>query len=171
MVAEQSFQANRRRALLDERQKLLQAHYAGAIPLVLLKSEQDRITQELAAAESRLGDVEQRLAQTLQHLEEVLALVGDCPRAHLIAPSTIRRHFNQAFFTALYVSDDETVRGELAAPFALLLDKRLRDAVPVPEAAAELVPAGRSSDAGEVRGLFAAQFNINKPPTAYGSRV
>ena len=33
----------RQRKLLDERSKLLEAHYAGAIPLDLLKTEQDRI--------------------------------------------------------------------------------------------------------------------------------
>jgi hypothetical protein len=37
----------RQRRLLDERAKLLEAHYAGAIPLDLLKTEQDRISVEL----------------------------------------------------------------------------------------------------------------------------
>jgi hypothetical protein len=38
--------------LNDERQKLLTAHYAGAVPLDVLKSEMDRLAQEMTAADS-----------------------------------------------------------------------------------------------------------------------
>lgn len=41
--------------LKDERQKLLDGYYAGAIPVDLLNSEQDRIGRGLSEAESRLG--------------------------------------------------------------------------------------------------------------------
>ena len=40
--------------LLAERDKLLQAHYADAIPLDLLKREQDRIAKQLALIEERI---------------------------------------------------------------------------------------------------------------------
>ncbi|MGH2573731.1 MAG: recombinase family protein [Actinomycetota bacterium] len=48
--------------LADERQKLLQAFYANAIPLELLKAEQDRISREEQAARSELDVTEQDLA-------------------------------------------------------------------------------------------------------------
>ncbi len=62
---EQDRQRRRIQQLTDERSKLLQAHYAGAVPLDLLKEEQERISSQLKAAEKRraaselsLGEVE-----------------------------------------------------------------------------------------------------------------
>ena len=54
-VARQEAQAYKieRDALRDERQKLMQAHYAGAVPLDLLGSEQDRIARRLASSTPR----------------------------------------------------------------------------------------------------------------------
>jgi hypothetical protein len=43
--------------LADERQELLRAYYAGAIPLELLKKEQDRITQAETNAKTELEAV------------------------------------------------------------------------------------------------------------------
>ena len=46
-AAELTGLATRRTQLEGEQHKLLQAHYAGAIPLDMLKKEQDRITASL----------------------------------------------------------------------------------------------------------------------------
>jgi site-specific DNA recombinase len=40
-----------------EREKLLEAHYADAIPLELLKNEQDRLTTGIAGAKGRLAAI------------------------------------------------------------------------------------------------------------------
>ena len=48
-------QRRRIQRLKDERKKLLDGYYAGAIPLEVLKTEQDRVGQGLAQAEGRLG--------------------------------------------------------------------------------------------------------------------
>jgi site-specific DNA recombinase len=53
--------------LKDERKKLLDGYYAGAIPVDLLKSEQDRITHGLADAENRL----KRLAVKFDEITEL----------------------------------------------------------------------------------------------------
>ena len=53
-AAELADLASRRTQLEGEQQKLLQAHYAGAIPLDLLKREQDRITASLETIEHRI---------------------------------------------------------------------------------------------------------------------
>lgn len=47
--------ANDRDRLDDEHMKLLQAHYAGAVPLDLLKKEQDRISAELETITNRIA--------------------------------------------------------------------------------------------------------------------
>ncbi len=118
LVAEQQQHDARRKALFNERQKLLQAHYAGAIPLDLLSSEQARITQELKFAEASLSDVTQRLTMVLNNLDTVLVLLSECHRAYLMADDEVRRLFNQAFFEGIYVADDEEIRSQLAAPFS-----------------------------------------------------
>ena len=64
-----------REDLIAERTKLLQAHYAGAVPLELLKTEQERIAKRLAFLEAQIeaGTLEYEQA----HLEDCLALAGD----------------------------------------------------------------------------------------------
>ena len=46
------------------------------------------------------------------------------------SPPTLRRRFNQAFFTKIYIDEDGTIRADLAEPFGILLDAadRIRDA-------------------------------------------
>jgi site-specific DNA recombinase len=84
--------------LLDERSKLLQAHYAGAIPLELLKSEQSRISQELTSLESKLERTADHQALVEANLRRALTLARDCQAAYQAAPAAIRRQFNQFFF-------------------------------------------------------------------------
>jgi site-specific DNA recombinase len=166
LVAEKTWQAQRRTQLLDERQKLLHAHYAGAIPLDLLTTEQKQITHELAAAELRLGDVEERLTATLQNLDDVLELAADCHRAYRVAEDRIKRQFNQVFFTGLFVSDDDTVRSELAAPFARLLDVRDQWRLDPSE---DLMVDVNNADGifEEVSDHVSRQFTTNKPAASY----
>ena len=53
-AAELADLATRRAQLEDEQEKLLRAHYAGAVPLELLKREQDRITASLETIQNRI---------------------------------------------------------------------------------------------------------------------
>lgn len=57
----------------DERLKLLQAHYAGAVPIDLLKSEQDRIS-------ARLENIANRINSHHDEYAAVRANVDDSPR-------------------------------------------------------------------------------------------
>ena len=50
-----------------------------------------------------------------------MTLARDCQSAYLTAPPKERRLFNQAFFTKLYIDDEDTIRSELAPPFNVLL--------------------------------------------------
>ena len=49
---------------------MLDAHYANAIPLDLLKTEQDRITSEIASAEGRLAAVASNFKAAKTNLEQ-----------------------------------------------------------------------------------------------------
>lgn len=101
-----------------EQQRLLQAHYADAIPMELFKKEQDRIRVEQAAAQSE--DV--RLSQDVSDLERIIHLALDvaveCARGYEAAPEHIRRLFNQVFLNRVLVHQDGTVTAEMNEPFA-----------------------------------------------------
>jgi site-specific DNA recombinase len=109
-----------RSRLFAEQDKLLEAHYADAIPLDLLKREQERIAKQLALIEERIEASADHQAVVEANLESAMKLARDCQSAYLTAPPKIRRLFNQAFFAKLYV-DDDTIRSELAPPFNVLL--------------------------------------------------
>jgi len=112
----------RQRRLLDERAKLLEAHYAGAIPLDLLKTEQNRIGSELDTIEQRLSATQLKSDTVEINLKKALDLVADLHRAYLDAPPRTRRLMNQAIFERFLVNDDEVVTGALAGPFDLLIE-------------------------------------------------
>jgi site-specific DNA recombinase len=126
---ERTRQERRLAKLRGERKKLLDAHYADAIPLDLLKTEQTRIGRDIANAETRLAALEGDFTAAEANLTKALALVQDCHRAYLDAPEKTRRQFNQAFFERLLIDDSYTVTGQLAQPFETLLGEELRQYV------------------------------------------
>jgi len=111
--------------LTSERQKLLQLHYAEAVPVDLFKQEQERITRELKQAHGLLADVSIEFEAIEQNLSRALELARDCHAAYEAAGPNTRRLFNQAFFEKLYLHDDGEVTHDLAEPFKILLDPRL----------------------------------------------
>jgi hypothetical protein len=121
-------QTRRLGQLEGERKKLLDAHYADAIPLDLLKSEQDRLTRETANAEGRLAEVEADFQKAEANLARALTRAGDCAAAYSEANHRLRRQFNMAFFKRLLLSDEGEVTAELASPFDVILGEELRRA-------------------------------------------
>jgi site-specific DNA recombinase len=112
----------RREKLLRERAKLLEAHYAEAVPLDLLRQEQKRIAAELGPIDESLARTNDHRALVEANLERALAFAQDCSQAYLTATPFVRRLFNQTFFKKLYVEDEDSVRSELAPPFDTLLN-------------------------------------------------
>lgn len=140
--AEQTAELERRTALLakldDQREKLLQAHYAGAVPLDLLKREQDRIAREMAAAQNHLQRLNTELGAVERGLDQALALLADCHALYLASAPHIRRQLNQAVFTRIYVEQDDVPTGQLRSPFGELLELAERsEARPEPWGSAE----------------------------------
>jgi site-specific DNA recombinase len=134
---ERTAQERRLRKLEGERKKLLEAHYADAVPLDLLKSEQDRLTREVANAEGRLAEIVGDFQKAEANLQRAVIRVGDCAAAYGAAADRMRRQFNLAFFKRLLIDDEGMVSGELAEPFELLLGEELRRAA-VAQASDEL---------------------------------
>ncbi len=154
-------QQRRRCSLEAERQKLLNAHYADAIPLDLLKSEQARLTAELANAESRLAEIEGDFRKGETNLQWALRRAGDCQAAYREASGRLRRQFNLAFFKRLLIDDEGTVTGELAEPFKTLLGDDLRRAAAA-QASEELRQA--VEEALRQRAIEEASYKQQHPP-------
>ncbi len=125
--AEKQVQALRVQRLSREREKLLQLHYAAAVPLDLFRQEQNRITSELENAKRQLAAVSVAFDVIEQNITRALDLAADCHAAYVAANPTVRRLFNQAFFDKLYVHDDGDVTHDLAEPFKILLDPGLTE--------------------------------------------
>jgi hypothetical protein len=111
--------------LREERKKLLHAHYADALPLELLKEEQDRITCELNQAESVLASARANFARIEAMYNKALDLATDCQRAYELADPKLRRMFNQVFWKSMKVDQKRVVGGDLSDPFAALLAEDL----------------------------------------------
>ncbi len=123
-VAETDIARSRRRLgqVKDQRQKLLDAHYQGAIPADMLKTEMQRLTAELASAETELTAVSANLTDLQDQLGRALTAAGHCAEAYEQAPPAVRRQLNQGFFEKLYIAEDGTVQdADLNQPFAALL--------------------------------------------------
>ena len=106
----------------DQRRASLQAHYAGALPLDLLKEEQDRLARQLDLVTTRLDALDTTYEEARTHLHECLALAGDCQTVYACGSDTTRQMANQAFFTRIYLDADDTIRTEPTRSFGLILD-------------------------------------------------
>jgi site-specific DNA recombinase len=115
-----------RKRLLAERAKLLQAHYADAVPLDLLKTEQTRIADQLAYIEQRFDSTDSHEAVIGFNLRRTLELATDVHEAYRASDPTQRRLLNQSFFKKLTIHDDGHIESELAEPYDILLSPTLR---------------------------------------------
>ncbi len=116
--------ANRDR-LQHEQERLLQAHYADAIPLALLKREQDRILGELDQVSRRIDAHHGEYADARAHLDDALNLLTNCADIYNRCDDANRRLCNQAFFTKVYIDEDDELRVENNRPFEMLLDPEI----------------------------------------------
>ena len=96
--------ATRQQQLEDQRHKLLEAHYEGAIPLDLLKKEQDQLTSGILAIQRELDGYTADAALVEQHLTQALDLLEDCSRLYAAAPAHLKKLLNQVFFERILVN-------------------------------------------------------------------
>jgi hypothetical protein len=110
-------------ALAEEREKLLRAYYANAIPLGLLKRDQDRITAQEEKAKAELAATEADLDKWQEVLTLAIKLAGSCHPAYLKASPKVRRRFNEAVLKAVYIRDGKVARAEFTDVFAALFSR------------------------------------------------
>ena len=108
-----------------EQRKLLQAHYADAIPLHLLREEQERINKSLSAIKSQMEAYRADYEEVVQNMNLTFELLDDCGRAYKLAGDFERRCFNQAIFKRILVHEDLTLQVEYNEPFNIILDSKV----------------------------------------------
>ena len=107
--------------LEHQRKKLLEAHYNDAIPLDLMKSEQQKIAKQLAVIDSEVKAHECAFESISERLSEALELMEDCGRTYRLAEDHLKKLLNQAIFSKLWVEKDGRVTAEFAKPFDVLV--------------------------------------------------
>lgn len=137
-----------RHDLNDRRTKLLHAHLEGAVPLDLMKQEQDKIARRMAFLDAQIeaGDIEYDQAKA--HLDDCLKLAGDCHKLYMSIDDSLRRIANQAFFDKLYVQDDDHIDGQPGEPFNILFDPEVQQLTATRQRGAET-----GNQTGQVAGL------------------
>ncbi|PPH37208.1 recombinase family protein [Rathayibacter sp. AY1E3] len=124
LMASESKELNRlateRDRLEDERVKVLQAHYAGAVPLDLLKIEQDRISAGLKNIENRIAAHHEEYASARANVDDSLGLLAKVAGIYQRCDDANRRLCNQTFFTRIFIDEDRETRVEYERPFGSL---------------------------------------------------
>ena len=105
-----------------KRKKLLEAHYNDAIPLDLLKSEQQKIAKQLAAIDHQIKAYDYTFTTIIERLDDAIELITDCGLTYRLANDKMKKLMNQAVFTRLLIGSDGKVTAEFAEPFAMLVE-------------------------------------------------
>lgn len=124
---ERQFALKRLSKLEDERRKLLDAYYAGAVTIATLKSEQQRIDQEFRAGEEILAVIDAKLDEWKETLELSMDLAAKCGAAYQKAGEKVRRLFNAAVFESIAVRDGRITEVRYRPPFAAFFGPSSRD--------------------------------------------
>jgi site-specific DNA recombinase len=104
-------------ALNAERHKLLDAYYANAIPLELLKAEQDRISRETHRAQQQLDDLNANLDDWHHTLTLAVKFAANCHTAYRAASETAKKQLNHAIFARITLRIGHINQWEFHPPF------------------------------------------------------
>ena len=106
-----------------ERLKLVQAHYADAIPLDLLKTEQDRIRTALDAITNRLDSLTDTFASAREGLDHIADILTDIDDLYNKCEPNERRILNWALFNRIIIDEDEDVSFKHREPVRSVLNQ------------------------------------------------
>jgi site-specific DNA recombinase len=118
LQAERLALARRRLAkATHERERLLQAYLADALPLDMLKREQKRVTNEIVLAEEEIQRAEAADSPYRELLEFAMSLISDARQRYAGADPYGKRLWNQCLLERVEVKSGEITRVELKPPF------------------------------------------------------
>ncbi len=105
----------------SERHKLMEAYYAGAIDVGMLRHEQDRIGAELRTIESRQATLDSQLDDWQEVMDLALKFSTRCATSYRRAGDRTRKRFNTAVLDHVLVRDGHVERATYREPFDALL--------------------------------------------------
>ncbi len=113
--------------ILGQRDQVVEDHLANprAIPLDVLEKKQQKLSEQLKAAEKQLAAAERKVDQSEEGLRLAQKGLSDSSRTYRDADPQTRRQWNQAFFTKLYVGPKGITGSELTDEFGALLAEDL----------------------------------------------
>ena len=120
---EEQFLGKRITKLANEKLKLMRAYYEGAVPMDVLKTEQERIAKETVEAKERLDSITVKLDQKKEVLDKGINLALSCGLGYEKAKESKRRLYNQAFFEKIHIKDGKIQKVEYTDLFNVLLSK------------------------------------------------
>ena len=97
-----------------------QGGLGGAVDVVTLRNEQERINREARSLQERLASVDTSLAEWQEVLDIAIRFASDCAGAYRRADDRTRTLFNAAVFEQLLVRDGRVGEARYRAPFDLL---------------------------------------------------
>ncbi len=95
-----------------ERLKLVQAHYADAIPLDLMKTEQARITRTLDRVKHRLDSLSSTYAEAREGLDQLADLITDLGDLYRKCEPSARQILVRAVVKKIVIDEDENISYE-----------------------------------------------------------
>ncbi len=101
-----------------EREKLLQAYFAEALPLDLFKREQNRIAKEIDLAQAEIKRAEATDSPYGQLLETALGIIRNARESYSAADPYVKRLWNRALIERIAIGAGQVARVELKEPFA-----------------------------------------------------
>ncbi len=110
----------------------------GAVPLDLLKTEQERISKRLAFLEEKIEAGDTKYEQTQAHLDDCLALARDRHASYTSIDDSLHRIANQAFFDKLYATEADTIDGEPGVPFSIMFNPEAQSTALLDQAGRDL---------------------------------
>ena len=92
-----------------KQEKLLEAHFNDAIPLNLMKREQQTLSKQLATIEHEIKIRSTAFDEIIKNLSLAFDLIEDCGKTYRMANDTIKRLMNQAIFEKIWIHEDGTI--------------------------------------------------------------
>ena len=107
-----------------KQEKLLEAHFNDAIPLNLMKKQQQALSKQLSAINYEISARNTTFEEVKNNLSLVFDLIEDCGNTYRQANDTIKRLMNQAIFKKIWVEED----GHITTEFTDTYDKLMQTA-------------------------------------------
>ncbi len=114
---------DRRKQILIEQDKLLEAHLADALTLEQLKKFQTRLRAELDGIEAQIAEHHNDYQGARDLIDGALELARDFAAVYERCDDQNKRLANQTFFTRIYLNENSQLNADTAAPFETILDE------------------------------------------------